>query len=386
MTPGGATFVVAHNGAAIFGGAERWTVRLLAGLQSRGHRVLLLCRDERIAAEARRKGVDARVARLRGHVVLPDAWRLALLLRELRPDALLLSTFKKTWLGGMGARLAGVPRVVARIGLSSDRPARRFVYRIALTRFVDRVVANSDEIRAAVLEDLPGLDRRRVVTVYNGVEAPPRRREPGALRRELDLAPDVPVLGTVARLATQKRLDRLLRVVAELPPRAVCLVAGDGPERGALRELARELGLGERVRFLGHRDDVGDVLAALDVYVVTSDREGMSNSMLEALAAGVPVISTPVSGTAAALEPLPDGQHPGRVVSADVPSLARAVGELLADPVACRAMGAAARERAHTRFDRKEELDRWERLLTRDVMADVGEQRAAAPAPADPLR
>ncbi|HEM45565.1 MAG TPA: glycosyltransferase, partial [Alphaproteobacteria bacterium] len=150
------------------------------------------------------------------------------------------------------------------------------------------------------------------------------------------------------------------------------------PEAGALRALARELGLGARVRFLGHRDDVGDVLAALDLYLVTSDREGLSNSMLEALAAGVPVISTPVSGAAAALGPLEDGRVPGRIVPADVGAIARAVTECLADETGRRVMADAARARVRAQFDPADELDRWERLLTIDAAADVG-----VPAPAD---
>ena len=111
-------------------------------------------------------------------------------------------------------------------------------------------------------------------------------------------------MGTVAR--GQKRLDLLLGAVARLEG-VRCLLAGAGPEEAVLRRGARTLGIAEHVVFLGHRESVGDVLDALDVFGVTSRTEGMSNAMLEALAAGVPVVSTPVSGAADALEPLGDG-------------------------------------------------------------------------------
>src|SRR6185436_7512571 len=93
-----------------------------------------------------------------------------------------------------------------------------------------------------------------------------------------------------------------------------CLIAGDGPEREPLERLANELGIGARVTWLGHREVVGDVLDALDVFVVTSRVEGMSNAMLEALAAGVPVVSTRVSGAAEALAARAGRRAPGVLV------------------------------------------------------------------------
>jgi glycosyltransferase involved in cell wall biosynthesis len=379
VTSGDRATVVAHNGAAIFGGAERWTVRLLGRLQERGHRVVLLCRDEAIRERVAEHGVPAEVAHLGGHASLHDAGAFALRLRRLRPDGLLLSTFKKTWLGGLGARLGGVPRVVARIGLSTDLPGRRAVYRLAFGRWIDRVVVNADGLRGPVLAGIPDAPAQKVVTIYNGYEPAAPVLEPGALRRELGLGPDAHLVGTVARLAGQKRLDRFLRVLSRLPATVHGVVAGEGPEREALGALARELGLGERLRLLGHREDVGDVLAALDLFLVTSGKEGMSNAMLEALGAGVPVVSTPVSGAAEALDPLEDGRRPGVIVEADEEALAAEVARLLVTPEERASMAGAARQRARTRFRWEDKVARWETLLTRDVGADVHE----GPSPLD---
>lgn len=316
-------------------------------------------------------GVPAEVGHLGGHVALHDALRMAGRLRSLAPDGFLLTTFKKTWLGAMAGRLAGVPRVVARIGLETDLPGRRAVYGIAFRRWIHRVVVNADGLRAPVLADVPGLPASRVVTIHNGVEPTPRRGPAGALRAELGIPEGAPVVGTVARLADQKRLDRLLEVVARLPEPVRAVVAGDGPERGVLEALARELGVAGRVTFLGHREDVGNVLDALDLFLITSRVEGMSNAMLEALGAGVPVVSTPVSGAREALEPLEDGRRPGLVVEPEADVLAREVGALLADPERLRGMGRAARARARERFDPDERARRWETLLVEDVDADV---------------
>src|SRR5690606_18204583 len=129
-------FVAAHNGARIWGGAERATVRLLAGLQQRGHRVLLLCNDPRVMAEAERSGIPTRRLHLGGDLAVVDALRLAATLRRDRPDAFVVGTYKKLFHAALGARLAGVPRVIARVGLETDTP-RSGKYRVALRRWVD---------------------------------------------------------------------------------------------------------------------------------------------------------------------------------------------------------------------------------------------------------
>ena len=354
-------FIVAHVGARVWGGAERAVTALLAGLQARGHRVLLLCNDAVVAEPARALGVPAEILPLGGDVAVHHAARLALRLRRLRPDALLVGMFKKAWLAGLAGRMAGVPRIVARIGLESDRP-RNTKYRFAFRRLIDRVVVVAERLRPAY-ESLPGYGPARVSVIPNAVHPPARRLPPGSLRAELGIAADAPVVGAVARLATQKRLDRLLEAVALLPAEVHCIVAGEGPEREPLERRAAALGIADRVHFAGYRAGVGDVLDALDVFALTSEQEGMSNAMLEALAAGVPVVCTPVSGTDEALRPLPDGAVPGLRVDFDAPAIAAGVRALLEDAERRRAMAAAAARRARETFAPGPVLDAWERVL-----------------------
>lgn len=361
--------VVAHNGARIWGGAERATALLLAGLQARGHRVLLLCNDSVVARRAGEIGVPTEILPLGGDGMLPHAFRLAHRLRTLRPDAFIIGTYKKLFLAALGARMARVPRVVARVGLETDTP-RSAKYRFALPRWVDAVAVNARRMRPA-FADLPGFGPDRVVVIHNGVDVPVRTQPPGAVRAALGISPGAPTVGAVARLATQKRLDRLLRAAAQLPD-AHCILAGDGEERAGLEALAAELGITRRTHFLGHRTDTGDVLDAIDVFVVSSDREGLSNSMLEALAAGVPVISTPVSGADDALEPLADGTPPGEIVGFGEDEIASALRRLLADAAGRAKMANAARRSAMERFGMDAMLARWEALLAGDPLAEAG--------------
>jgi glycosyltransferase involved in cell wall biosynthesis len=352
--------VVAHNGARVWGGAERALVLLLAGLAERGHYVRFLCSDPGVAGHARELGVEPRILPLGGDVSVHHAVRLAGYLRRERPDVLLVGTFKKVWLAGLAARMAGVPRVVARIGLETDVP-RNLKYRFAFRHLVDHVAVVSVRMRPAY-ERLLGWKSGRVSVIPTGVPVPERRRPRGAVRAELGIAHDVPCVGVVARLASQKRIDRLLEAVARLPE-VHCVVAGEGPQRGALERRAAELGIGGRVRFPGFRRDVGDVLDALDVFVLTSDREGLSSAMLEAMAAGLPVVSTPVSGAEEALSAGPLDFGAGLVVDFDAGAVAEGIARLLADLPLRRGMGEEGAGRAGAAFSFERMVDRWEEVL-----------------------
>jgi glycosyltransferase involved in cell wall biosynthesis len=353
--------IVAHNGATIWGGAERATVMLLKGLAGRGHDVRILCNNELVAERARAQGVEAEILVIAGDIFVNDSLRLARRLRDLAPDAFIVATYKKLFLAALGARIARVPRVVARVGLESDTP-RSLKYRFALRRWTDAVAVNSSAMVPAFAA-LSGFGGSRVRVIHNGVNAPVTSRGGEPLRQRLGIARDAFVIGTVARLAKQKRIDRLIEVMKLLPDDVVCVIAGDGSQRTLIEEGIRHSGLSKRFHLLGDRSDVGDVLAALDVFTITSDREGLSNAMLEAMAAGLPVISTPVSGASDALGPDESGVAAGVVAGFEPAAIANAVLDLRLDVARRELLGQSARMRASRKFSMDEMLDRWESLL-----------------------
>jgi glycosyltransferase involved in cell wall biosynthesis len=361
-------FVAAYIGSPVFGGAEKGQMLLLSELQRRGHRAKFYLKSRQLVPHVEPYAIESEVLRLGGDVVFTDALRFAAALRRDRPDALLIGTFQKMWLGGMGAHLAGVPRVVAKMLLSTDIP-NRWKYRVALRNWIDISVLNTETIRAPYLAAVPGLEPARVVTIYDSISVPEPRCTPGELRRSLGLPPEAQVFGAVARLAEQKRFDRLVRALAVLPHHVHCILAGEGGEQEPLASLSAELGVRSRLHLLGFRSDVADVLDALDVFVVSSDLEGMSNAMLEALSVGLPVISTPVSGAAEALDPLTDGVAPGEIVDFGYEAIAAALARLLADPERRRLMGEAAIQRSRERFSLGRMLDQWETVLFGDPAA-----------------
>ena len=351
--------IVAHNGAQIWGGAERATVALLRGLKERGHSVTLLCNADVVARNANAHGLDTELCVIGGDVALHHSIRLAMTLKRLAPDAFIIGTFKKLFLAGLGARIASVPRVVARIGLETDTP-RSGKYRYALRHWIDGVAVNARRM-IRPFADLDGFEGKDIALIWNGVE--PVEDEAFGVREELDIPQDAFVAGTIGRLAKQKRIDRLIRAV-DIVPDVRCIIAGDGTWRGDLATLVSDLHLGDRVILAGHRDDTDAILASLDVFVVSSDTEGLSNAMLEAMSRGVPVVSTDVSGAEDALTP-DDHAPAGIVVDFTPEALARGIAELRDDPARRQAMGKAASDLASTVFSMDAMLDKWEAFLAK---------------------
>ena len=352
--------IIAHNGARIWGGAERATVALLAGLSERGHDVLLLCNDSLVAREAAKRGVRSEVCVVGGDIAFHHAIRLARVLKRRRPDVFIIGTYKKLFHASLAARMSGVPRVIVRVGLESDTP-RSFKYRFALRRWVDGVVVNSSRI-AAAFRGLPRTGAHNVRVIPNSVPGTALSGRSAKVRRELGIPEKTFVIGTIARLAKQKRIDRLIET-ASLLDGVQCIIAGEGTRRPEAEAKIRELEIQDRVHLLGNRDDVTDVADALDIFVVASDSEGLSNAMLEAMERGIPVVSTDVSGAEDALGPDGSGRSAGIITGFTATALAGAIERLARDTDLRHSMGHEARRRAETRFSRAAMLSAWEEFL-----------------------
>jgi glycosyltransferase involved in cell wall biosynthesis len=351
--------IAAHISASEWGGAERRSLALLAGLARRGHDVVVYCNTERIAAKTREHGLDAVISPLGGDIMIGHALAFAAKLRRRRPDVLILVTFRRLWLGAFAARLAGVPRTISRIGTSTD-VARSAKYRFVLKHWIDDVVVNAASIRQPFLASLPADADVRIHVIPNGVSARAATLTREQSRREIGLPDDAFVVGTISRLAHGKGLERMLDALALLGDDTQAVITGDGALRESLHARAATLGVADRVRFTGAREDAGNVLAALDLYLLTSDREGMSNAMLEALAAGLPVVSTPVSG---AKEALLGDPVCGTVVAMEPRAIADAVAALHRDSARRTELAGAAAHVAATRYGAEAMVDAWEKLL-----------------------
>ena len=215
---------------------------------------------------------------------------------------------------------------------------------------VDRVIAVSEAIRRVLLRQ--GLHPARVVVVHSGIDAgrfASGRREPAraGLLRAGAFPADALLVGTVGHLAAHKGIDRFLEAAALLArstPRARFVVVGRGGEEEALRALAARLGLGDRVLFAGFRDDLPDLYAAFDLFALASiSGEGSPAVLKEAMAAGVPVVSTSLDGVEEIIE---DSRHGLLTPPGDAEAMARALDRLSSDAPLRERLADAGRRRA----------------------------------------
>ena len=279
------------------------------------------------------------------------AWRpLVETLRRERIDVLHAHKFgSNVWAAALGP-LTGTPVTLAHEHSWSfeGQPLRRFLDRELIARRVSAFIAVSSEDRRRMIE-LEGIDRAKIRLIPNGIPAT-KRLAGSDLRAELAIPADAPVLGSVGMLRAEKRHDLLIEAVAELMPRFPrlrLLLVGEGEERGRLEALVRRLDIERSVDLLGRRSDVGDVLAALDVAVSSSDREGSPLSVMEYMQAGLPVVATRVGGVPDLVE---DGVTGTLVARGSGRALANGIAPLLEDPSLAREMGRRGQALCTSRF------------------------------------
>ncbi|MEO5616611.1 MAG: glycosyltransferase [Candidatus Eisenbacteria bacterium] len=291
---------------------------------------------------ARATGAEVRVL---GSGGLTRLLALARRMRETRVDVVHGHNPTGGLYGALAARLAGVPAVL-RTEHSFHFAGRHSRFYPALERvstaLTGRVICVCEAVRASHASRLGG-DPARFVVVLNGVAEPSPVRPRADTRRALGLADDAPLVLTVGSLTRQKAQHLLIEAMA-LPPLngAHLWIAGEGPLRADLERRRDTLGLAARVSFLGARGDVGDLLAACDVFVLSSSREGLSVTLLEAMRAACPAVATRVGGNA---EAVLDGVTGLIVPPGQAGALAVALGELLGDADRRSAFGRAGRER-----------------------------------------
>ncbi|NLF33196.1 MAG: glycosyltransferase [Planctomycetes bacterium] len=354
------------------GGAQWVAMRLADGLRRRGHDVqtwFLYRKRECYRDEPHLRVVRPRRPRTPlGAVLLVG--RLGCLLREHRPDAAIGFTHYANALGLLAAARAGVPVRLAthhNPAWSFPRLGRRLDAAVGRTDVYQQIVAVSQ----AVADSFAGHDpryRSKLTVIPNGLATLAPAADRLATRQRHALDAGRPLLLCVGRLVGQKNHRTALDALARLPEAQLALV-GDGELRPMLQAQCRRLGLEGRVRFLGQRtrQEVADLLAAADAFVMPSLHEGMSIALIEALAAGVPVVSSDIPAQADLLAC--DGGRAGLLVeAADAAALAGAIRRLLGD-AELRARCAAMGRRRAAQFGDEGMVDAYEQrlLMLRDA-------------------
>lgn len=292
--------------------------------------------------------------------VLPWTRLYRLLVRE-RIDVVHAHMPRASVPGSILARLARVPVVVSHEHGSwlDGKLARPFLDRNVVARMSTVILAVSEWDRRQLIER-EQIPPARVRVFANGI--PPLPDGAPAAREDLGVPPHLPLIGAIGRLYDQKGYDYLIRAVAMLKARGRdlrCAIAGVGPDEQKLKQLVAELGVGEEIRWIGHRDDVPEVVRALDVAVLPSRWEGSPLALMEYMALGAPIVATTVGGVP---ELIDDGVHGLLVPSRDPGPLADAIERLLDDRVLAARLGRAAQERQRAEHDLDTQVARLERL------------------------
>jgi glycosyltransferase involved in cell wall biosynthesis len=333
------------------------TERLVLELVRRTRRVcdsLVICLDEEGAwgADLKKEGVSVLSLGRRAGFHPAIGWRIASAIRQHHADVLHCHQYTPFVYGTIAAALTGSGLVFTEHGRLSDAPAsiKRRLVNPVVGRLGGALFAVSDHLRTHMLAE--GLPPSRVSVIWNGIDpgpaADPEARR--AARRRLLLPMDAIVIGTAARLDPVKDLGTLLDAFKELSrvsPTARLVILGDGPERHTLAAHADALGVAQCVLFAGFREDVRDLLPAIDIFVNSSTSEGISLTILEAMAAALPVVATAVGGTPEVVIP----HQTGLLVPARDPhGLAAALTDLSADAPRRRRYGSRGRERVLEHF------------------------------------
>lgn len=313
-------------------------------------RVVALTRGGPYAAELEAAGVPLTVLNKRLRFDPFALYRLKKIIREFQPDILHTWLFAANSYGRMLAGGGDKPKVIV-----SERcvDVWKSGWQLALDRRqiprTCRLVGNSNGV-ADFYREL-GYPDDKLVVIPNGTELlDGESADREAVLNEFNIPAGSRIVGSVGRLARQKRgrdLIWAMQLLRQLTNRVYYLVVGSGPERGELVRLAEHMGCDHLVRFAGHREDATRLIRAFDVFWLASDFEGMSNSMMEAMAAGVPVVASDIPPNR---ELIVDGETGFLVRTGDSVGFAQFADRILADPELARRLGEAGRRRIRDSF------------------------------------
>ena len=344
-----------HASSGLYGG-ESVVLALSNALRDRGANVLVACVSmtwrpmPELGVKAREYGLPVEFVPMRHNLDVTVIPKVRALLRAHRIELVHAHGYKSNLIGAGAARPDDIP-VVTTNHLHPMMPLNdrklQFYGQLDMkvtSRFLGMTVAVSEDIKRRIIRD--GVPADRVTVIENGIDTNEFMpgRSGSALRQSLGLASDAFVVGSFARLTPQKAIHFLLDAIARLAAqgaRPQVVIAGDGPLKQELLDHADKLGISDRVKFLGFRRDTKDLLAIMDVFTLSSVEEGLPMAMLEAMSAGVPVVTTSVGDIPKVIE---HGRNGLLVRAGHADELADALHCLITDPAERSKLAAGGRD------------------------------------------
>jgi glycosyltransferase involved in cell wall biosynthesis len=370
------------------GGAGRYLLYLLPQPAFRGLDIGVACPDGELAQRLDAAGIRRLPISGRDISHSPRlTMELSALMKKEKPD---IVHTHGSLSGRMAARLRRIPVVYTKHGQVRVPDARgilpppagpftRFINRVAARALSDKVIAVSEGVRRELEES--GINPSMITAIPNGIDLGPYKRKSRRSPRRVDVSDGTDkrefLIGTLARLSPQKGIDTLVeaaKIVVASCPTARFVIGGTGPLESDLRTKIRDLRLEPYVRMPGFVEEVPEFLAGLDLYVLPSDSEGIGLAIIEAMAAGLPVVATRVGGVP---EAVVDGETGFLVPPRQPKALAQAIVRLLVDPDLAKYMGASGRARAEAMFDAKTTAEKTVGVY-KDVLASRRKRRQAS--------
>lgn len=338
-------------------GGQTQLYTLMQGLQERGHSIHLVCPPQTpLETRARNLGISVHPAAIRSELGLVFMLRLFFIIRSVRPGILAFNTPKPILMGTLASRFVhtGARIIFRRV----DFPLKSgFLSRMKYVWGIDCIISISNSIKFRLQSG--GIPETLIRTIYEGIDLSLYPASPGPGNR----APDEPaVIGTVSHLSHEKGMIYLIEAAALIPDvqrRMRFVVVGDGACRSELQELVRKKGLEPCFQFLGFRSDSHLLMKSFDIFVLPSVSEGLSSSIIEAMASSLPVIGSRVGGIP---ELVLHGKTGLLVNPADPQELAHAIQHLALNPETSRQMGQRGRKRVEEEFGMERKIEETERL------------------------
>jgi len=285
-----------------WGGQEIRIISEMDGVRKAGVNVILACKENaQIREKAIEKGFKVFVLPFRGNTDLKTVYGLYKIIKDQKVNIINSHSGKDTWVGGFAAKLAGIKFIRTR-HLSNDIRTSRFNF---INEMADYIFTTGESIKARMI-DCNRINPQKIESIPTGIDEMVFNADlydRGANRKELGLKDDEIAIGIVAVLRAFKRHDRFVGLVKKIvdanqESKIKFFIAGDGPQREAIKSMIDVLGLGQYITCLGHVNDVPELLSALDIFVLTSDsKEGVPQSVMQALLMGKVVITTDSGST-----------------------------------------------------------------------------------------
>lgn len=343
------------------GGAGRYIFNLLSNKEETSFEASVACpKGGKLEKELRNRSI--KVFALEGGESSTNMSQIKSLRRIISQEKFDIVHTHASFAGRIAGKMAGAKVVMTRHSLISGRTSliKRMITRLISRIFTDKIIAISRAVKINLIES--GVPADMITIIYNGIDTTKFEGIKGTLRKELNTAPDIPIIGMVARLVPEKgyeyAINAFYRVLKDYP-NALLVIIGSGSLEKSLKNMCSELGIENNVVFMGYRQDVENLMADFDLFVLSSVSEGLGLSLLEAMALGKPVVATITGGIP---EVIKDGTNGLLVQPGNDVYLAENMVKILSDRDLARRLGDEAKKTVVEKFSSKTMIEKTEKV------------------------